>query len=141
MLRGVREAVHEAGARGARVALLALLAGLTAACDGRARGGDEEYARTRDPGLREEYYWAIVGSGDCPPGDGETRVAGEAEPAAERCDASRFGTIAVCRDGARVPPPDPRAAAQCVYTGRELAACSRRPGGARLWECVRTDAE
>lgn len=131
----------EAGARGARLALVALLVGGAGGCHGGGRGSEEEYARTVDPGLREEYYWAVVGTGDCPAGGDTTSVAGEAEPAAERCDAARFGTIAVCPDGRRDPDPQTAAGPRCVYTERQRGDCPPRQGGKRLWECVRTDAE
>ena len=130
--------------RPAHAALLALLAASTAACGERARGGGERaYEGTVDPGLREEYYWAVVGNGTCGQGEGgaaATLVAGSPQPAAERCDAARFGTVAVCWDGeSRHPqaPGEPR----CLFVNAERSACGEAPGGGRIWECVRTDAE
>ena len=128
----------------ARAALLALLAAATAACGERARGaGEREYERTLDPGLRDEYYWAIAGTGTC--GGGEagagTLVAGSAQPAAGRCDAERFGAVAVCWDGERFRHPQAPADARCLFVGGDRSRCGEGPGAGRIWECVRTDAE
>ena len=130
--------------RPVRAALLVLLATATAACGERARGaGEREYESTVDPGLREEYYWAVVGSGTCVAGAGPagTLVAGRAQPAAERCDAARFGTVAVCWDGESFRHPRAPAEPSCLFAGGDRSRCREGAGAGRIWECVRTDAE
>ena len=131
--------------RPARAVLLALLAAATIACGERARGdGEREYESTVDPGLREEYYWAVVGNGTCgggAAGVAGTLVAGSARPAAERCDAARFGTVAVCWDGESLRHPQAPGEARCLLVDGERSGCREGPGGGRIWECVRTDAE
>lgn len=135
----------EAGCSLLRAATLALLAAAALGCRDHSRAaGEEEYERTVDPGLREEYYWAIVGEGTC--GEGEARaagtlVAGSAQPAAERCDAARFGAVAVCWEGESVRGRQPAAEARCLFVDTGRADCREGPGGGRMWECVRTDAE
>ena len=130
----------------ARAVVLVLLAAATAACGDRARGARErDYESTVDPGLRDEYYWAVVGNGTCGgPGEADvapTLVAGSAQPDAERCDAARLGTVAVCWDGDRARHPQAAGEARCLFVGGDRAGCREGPGGGRIWECVRTDAE
>jgi hypothetical protein len=136
----------QAGSRRARAAGLALFAAGFLGCGDRSRAAsEEEYHRTVDPGLREEFYWAVVGNGTC--GEGEagivagSLVAGSAQPAAERCDAARFGAVAVCWDGERFRHPQAPAHARCLFVGGDRSHCREGPGAGRIWECVRTDAE
>jgi hypothetical protein len=135
----------EAGCSALRGAMLALLVAAAFGCGDRSRAAvGEEYERTVDPGLREEYYWAIAGEGTC--GEGEARaagslVAGSAQPAAERCDAARLGAVAVCWEGESVRGQESPGEARCVFVDGERADCRQGPGGGRIWECVRTDAE
>jgi hypothetical protein len=112
---------------------------LALGCGGRAGGGEEDYYREPDPGLREEHYWALAGQGACE-GEGSL-VAGAGRPDDERCDARRLGTLAVCWDGAALAHPAAPGEARCLYGGGPLSSCREGPGSGRIWECVRTDAE
>lgn len=131
--------------RPARAALLALLAAAMAACGDGARGaGERDYDSTVDPGLRAEYYWAVVGNGSCGGGAARgagTLVEGSAQPTAERCDATRLGTVAVCWDGEGLRHPQAPGEARCLFVEGERPDCREGPGGGRIWQCVRTDAE
>jgi hypothetical protein len=112
---------------------------------GEADSAPEEYEEIVDPGLREEYYWAIAGTGGCP-GAATGVTSASAQPAAERCDAERFGTVAVCWDGdrfrhAELPGEARSGEARCAYWAADRASCAGGAPTGRLWECVRTDAE
>lgn len=129
------------GCRWARAVRLVALAGVLAGgCGDRGGRGDDEYHREVDPGLRAEHYWAVVGSGECGDGSGEL-VRGASRPADERCDAARLGTLATCWDGRTLVHPAAPGEARCLIVEVPRAACRDVPGGGRLWECVRTDAE
>ena len=99
----------------------------------------DAYGRTVDPGLREEYYWAVVGEGVCGSGRG-TLVPG-ASPPDEGCDAARSGGVAVCWDADRLGSPGAPEAPGCMLVDATRSECREGSGGGRIWECVRTDAE
>ncbi|MGC4123141.1 MAG: hypothetical protein QM765_52950 [Myxococcales bacterium] len=83
------------------------------------------------------YSWQYVGPGDCVGGDA-SRSKG-ADPAAERCDATRAGKLAVCWDGLIQRNPAIKGAG-CIYKSFSAKACKPGTTPGLVFECVAENA-